>query len=238
VEVTETVAFSGGVDSTALALLMPDARLVFTDTGWEFDHVYEHIDRFEQVTGRKVRKLKNEKFPDGIPQYIKERRFMPNHGARWCTRIFKIEQTERIPLNIAVRADEPATRGNTDFWHKYPLRDEGLTRLDCVEVCIQNDLLPKYPPYAVRGGCKGCFYKRKSEVIAMQMLVPEVVDELRELEESVQDERGRFFHMFPNAGMSIAEIQQQPPLFDFSEAYQQAGDTSDYGIACGLFCNR
>ena len=30
------VALSGGVDSTALALLMPDAELVFTDTGWEF----------------------------------------------------------------------------------------------------------------------------------------------------------------------------------------------------------
>ena len=84
----------------------------------------------------------------------------------------------------------------------------------------------------------GCFYKRKSEITAMNMLVPDVLDELRELEETVQDERGRFFHMFPNVGMSIRDIQEQPPLLDFSEAYQQAFDTSDYGAACGLFCNR
>ncbi len=30
---TDYVALSGGVDSTALALLMPHAELVFTDTG-------------------------------------------------------------------------------------------------------------------------------------------------------------------------------------------------------------
>ena len=39
------VALSGGVDSTALALLMPDAELVFTDTGWEFPELYAHLDR-------------------------------------------------------------------------------------------------------------------------------------------------------------------------------------------------
>jgi len=41
------VAFSGGADSTALALLMKDAELVFTDTGWEFDELYAHIAKFE-----------------------------------------------------------------------------------------------------------------------------------------------------------------------------------------------
>lgn len=39
------VAFSGGIDSTALALAMPDAIPVFTDTGWEFDELYAHIEK-------------------------------------------------------------------------------------------------------------------------------------------------------------------------------------------------
>lgn len=241
----EYVAFSGGVDSTALALLMPDAELLFTNTGWEFPHVYEHLERFELVTGREVTRIVNESYPGGIPEYIEYSKFMPSHGARYCTAKFKIiPMNKYLPdgaiVNVALRADEPARVGNLSecIVVKYPLREKGYTRLDCVKACVEADLLPRYPPYAARGGCKGCFYKRKSEVIAMQMLIPDVVGELRLLEESVQDERGRYFHMFPNVGMSIADIQAQEPLFDFSEAYQQAGDTSDYGQACGLFCNR
>jgi len=240
---TDYIAFSGGIDSTALALLMPDDTPVFTDTGWEFPHVYEHIDRFEQVTGRKVKRLHADDYQNGIPEYIERQRFMPNHGARWCTRIFKIKPLESLlqdgdTLAIALRADEPERAGNWASYARYPLREMGMTRLDCVKTCVENDLLPRYPVYAARGGCVGCFYKRKSEVQAMAALVPEVLDELRQLEESVQDERGRFFYMFPNVGTSIRDVQAQPLLFEADQVYGDALDTGDYGQACGLFCNR
>ena len=245
---SDYVAFSGGVDSTALALLMPDATPIFTDTGWEFDHVYAHLDRFEEMTGRKVIRIKHDDYA-GIPDYIKRQRFMPNHGARWCTTKFKIFPMnkylkERLPatLNIALRADEESRTGNETridgLTIAYPLQGWGMVRQDVLRICVDNDLLPRHFPYAARGGCKGCFYKRKSELIAMQALVPEIMDELRQLEESVQDERGRYFHMFPNAGVSIAMIQAQPPLFDMAAVYAEAANTSDYGPNCGLFCNR
>ena len=240
---TEYVAFSGGIDSTARALLMPDAELVFTDTGWEFPHVYEHIGRFEEVTGREIKRLVYDKYPGGIPDYINQRRFMPSHGARYCTQKFKILPLERWlkefdTLCIALRADEPERGGNWASYARYPLREMGITRIDCVKICAENDLLPRYPVYAARGGCIGCFYKRKSEVQAMAALIPDVLDELRQLEESVQDERGRYFHMFPNVGMSIRDIQKQPLLFEADQVYAAAYDTSNYGQACGLFCNR
>lgn len=242
---TEYVAFSGGIDSTALALLMPDAELVFTDTGWEFPHVYEHLDKFEQVTGRTVQRLMNCDYPDGIPEYIKRRRFMPNHGARYCTEKFKIIPMNKnmppdVTLCVALRADESGRKGNLskDVEIRYPLREWGMTRTDVIKICLDNDLLPRYPVYAARGGCIGCFYKRKSEVQAMAALIPDVLDGLRQLEESVQDERGRYFHMFPNVGMSIRDIQKQPLLFEPEQVYAAAYDTSDYGQACGLFCNR
>jgi len=242
------IAFSGGKDSTALALLVPDATPVFTDTGWEFPHVYEHIERFEQVTGREVVRLRNER--DGtLPDAIKRLRFMPNHGARFCTREFKIEPYNRFikqhlpaELLIGLRADEPDRTGNTTEMEgltiRYPLREQGLTRLDVVRICTEHDLLPRYPVYAARGGCIGCFYKRKSEVQAMIALVPELVDELQALEEEVQDERGRFFHMFPSVGMSISDMRKQPMLLTPDEVYAAASDNSDVGAACGLFCNR
>lgn len=245
------VAFSGGVDSTALALTERDATPVFTDTGWEFPELYAHLERFEQLTGREVVRLRHPKFPGGLPEYIRASSFLPNHGARYCTRMFKVEVLnvwlrERLPaeLLIGLRADEPAEQrvGNLTQLEgltiRYPMRERGEMRHDAVRICLEADLLPRYPVYMARGGCVGCFYKRRSEVQAMIDLVPDVMDELEKLEADVQDERGRYFHMFPNAGVSIAEMRRQPRMFTDVELYRDAADGSDKGPACGLFCHR
>lgn len=247
------VAFSGGADSTALALLMEDATPVFTDTKWEFPELYAHIAKFEQTTGREVVRVTHPRFPGGLPEYIRHAKFMPSHGARFCTRMFKIEAMNAwlesndclpVTLNIALRADEPADQrvGNLSAIDglsiAYPLRTMGYTRNDVLRVCLNHDLLPRYPIYMARGGCTGCFYKRKSEVLAMIALQPAIMDELQVLEEGVQDERGRFFHMFPNVGCSISDLRNQPMLFEPEEVYAAALDKSDVGAVCGLFCNR
>lgn len=209
-------AFSGGIDSTALALTFPEAIPVFTDTGDEFDHVYAHLEKFEQVTGRQVVRIRA---AETLPEYEVRAKFLPNHGARFCTRMFKIEpmnrwlrgedkpavdwhdaarliyghapwlsrpedewdqavialcqrtademnlKRARLPaeLWIGLRADEPADVrvGNlTDMpglTIGYPLRDAGFDRSMCIRVCLANDLLPRNPPYAVRGGVQGLF---------------------------------------------------------------------------------
>lgn len=243
------VAFSGGKDSTALALICPDAIPVFTDTRWEFPQVYKHIAQFERATGRQVIRLQHPDWPGGIPEYIQHSAFLPGHGARWCTRMFKIETYNTFLRNhlpaellIGLRADEPEREGNLTLMDgltiRYPLREQGLKLADVLRICLEHDLLPRREVYMARGGCMGCFYKRKSEVQAMAALCPEILDELQRLEEGVQDERGHFAVMFPNAGVSIREIRQQQYLINPDEVYAQAGDTSDMGAACGLFCNR
>lgn len=247
------VAFSGGKDSTALALLSPDAQPIFTDTGWEFQHVYEHIEKFEAVTGRRVIRVQRQHDgkPDTLPGYIKRYKFLPNHGARFCTREFKIAPfnqylSSHLPASfgIGLRADEPPDLrvGNLSnvegLTIKYPLRDAGIGLADVVRVCLDADLLPRAYPWSARGGCRGCFYKRKAEVQALHHLKPDVLDELQDLEEYVQDQRDGFFHMFPNAGMSIADMRRQPLLFDVNEVYAAAAETDDYGPSCGAFCNR
>ena len=85
------VAFSGGKDSTALALLLPDAVPIFTDTVWEHAPLYEHIARFESATGRRVERVRSKKYADSLPEYIEAKKFLPNFQQRFCTRIFKIE---------------------------------------------------------------------------------------------------------------------------------------------------
>lgn len=242
------VAFSGGIDSTALALSMPTATVVFTDTGDEFDELYAHIDKFEQMTGRPIIRINAD---ETLPEYEVRMKFLPGHGSRYCTRLFKIEPmnrwlVDRLPatLCIGLRADESADDrlGNlTDLQGltiSYPFREWGWNRMDCINKCLEYDLLPRYPVYMARGGCKGCFYKRYAEVKAMAQLVPTVMDELQVREEAVQDERGKFAVMFPNTGRSIAQIKAQPALFNLEEVYQVANETSDKGKACGLFCHR
>lgn len=245
-------AFSGGVDSTALAILSKDATPIFTDTGDEFDVIYEHIDKFEKATGRQVLIIRP---AETLPAYEVRAKFLPNHGARFCTRMFKIEPMNEylgshLPaeLQIGLRADEPPDDrvGNltelAGLSIRYPLRELAYSRADCVKLCLQHDLLPRYPPYMARGGCKGCFYKRRAEVVAMIHLVPDVVDELVSREEAVQHERGKYFHMFSNVGRSVASIrdqyQRQEIMFSLDEIYAQAADSSDKGDNCGLFCHR
>ncbi len=226
--------------------MMPDAQPVFTDTRWEFPALYEHLSLFEIRTGRRVEHLGREQ---SLPEYILERHFLPGHQARFCTRRFKIEVLDewlagRAPceLLIGLRADEPERVGNLsnipDVTVRYPLREMGWTRLDVVAKCLSEGLLPRYPAYMARGGCVGCFYKRRSEVMAMIEMVPDVVDGLQVLEEAVQDERERPVLMFPNTGKTIRQLRAQPRLFSTADLYRDAGDKSDMGAECGLMCNR
>ncbi len=57
------VSLSGGKDSTAMGLMLlergvPVEEFLFVDTGLEYPEIYQTIDRFEEVTGRKVTRLK------------------------------------------------------------------------------------------------------------------------------------------------------------------------------------
>jgi hypothetical protein len=248
--VLKIVSFSGGKDSTALAILEADAMPVFVDTEWEFDEIYQHIERFEKVTGREVLKLKGKDlYGENLPESIKRKRFMPGFKARWCTRMHKVEVIEtwlmdKVPVEmlIGLRADEPERVGHIvcldGLTVRYPLREKGMNYQDVVDLCNQYDLLPEYPAYMARGGCKGCFYKSKNEVLAMRELTPLVYDKLQELEESVQDRRDKYAVMFPNVGMSLKEFRKQPLLFAAKDVFKDAKDTSQKAPACGAFCHR
>jgi len=235
--VTDIVAFSGGKDSTALALLMPEATPVFVDTGAEFPEMYAHIEKFEKVTGREVVRLESEH--GTLLEYMERRRFMPGHQARYCTRLFKIEPFEKMTKHyaVALRADEDRP-GNFSPYVTYPLQEMGIELMDVLQICAEHELLPRYPVYMARGGCINCYYKRKSEVIAMNNFVPEILDKLQDIEESIQDKREKKAIMFPNVGKSIKDLRRQGEMFTPEEVYRDASDKSDYGVNCGLFCNR
>ena len=249
---TSYVSFSGGKDSTALALLYPDAIPAFTDTGWEFPELYEQMHKFERTTGREILRIQPK---ETLPEYIERSKFMPGHGARFCTRMFKIEAfdnwiketsaNDEVELMIGLRWDEPDRRGNfsklENVDYTYPLRDYWRWGIkDVLRLTLEKNLMPRYPVYMARGGCMGCFYKRKAELIAMVHLCLNILKGLMRIEEVVQDERGKFAFMFPNIGMSIRAfiemVLAQSLMFDIETIYSQ--QDTPRGKACGLFCNR
>jgi len=239
-------AFSGGKDSTALALLSPESFPVFTDTGWEPDEIYSHIERFEKATGREVIRIRSKKHKS-LPDLIREKKYLPGFKTRYCTRLFKIEPynefiNDNLPaeLLVGLRADEEERVGNTTLKEglhiRYPLREMGLTESDVLKICSEANLLPEYPTYMSRGGCIGCYFKSKNEVRAMHKLRPDLLDELQDLEESIQDKRTRYAIMFPNIKMSIRDYRKAIDLFHEQE--DDGYDRFKKNTSCGIFCHK
>jgi Phosphoadenosine phosphosulfate reductase family len=250
------ISFSGGVESTTLCLLYgANANAIFADTGFEHEKLYERLDIVQEA----VRKFHNNDFQviklkskhGTLPEYIEKQKFYPSFNARFCTRLFKIEpidnylkqfEEDGVELMIGLNYDEAKSRvGNHATLpfvnYSYPLIQNGITRKMCEEILNKADLHPNFPVYMRRGGCVGCFYKSKKEYEAMVHLSPDEFDTVIALEESIQDKRGKFYHVkkdIPSLRMFKEEIQSQPFLFKPEEVYATVNNET----SCGIFCNR
>jgi 3'-phosphoadenosine 5'-phosphosulfate sulfotransferase (PAPS reductase)/FAD synthetase len=161
------LAFSGGKDSTALALRMAelgeDFELLFTPTGDELPDLQAHLDRVVSATGKRL------VIPPGpsLPKLIEEMNALPSWRMRWCTRLIKvlpcIAYLQKYPgsvLCIGLRADEMGREGLYGEWatYRYPLREWGWTERDVLRYCAERKLMP--PP---RTDCACCPYQRLSD---------------------------------------------------------------------------
>lgn len=250
------IAFSGGVESSTLALLHGyEADALFADAGFEHKPLYDRIGEVQSI----VRAWHSNAFTvhritskhGTLPEYIRKQKFYPSFRARFCTRLFKIEpiddflrQFEHEPggveLLIGLNADEADLRtgnqGALSFvTYRYPLVELGITRAKCKEILSAANLLPNFPPYMQRGGCVGCFYKSKKEFAAMALMAPDEFDQVVALEAAIQDERAEHYHIIekiPN--LKAFEETAQSVLFSADEMYPAVNDAT----ACGIFCNR
>ena len=135
------VAFSGGKDSSALALYLHDperwrralgktglppraplkeAEYVFCDTGTELEETYEYLGRLEAYLGRPIERLSAEAPPGRTPfdhHLDMFGGFLPSPQVRWCTRKLKLEPYEAyvgddpVTSYVGIRGDEPDREG-------------------------------------------------------------------------------------------------------------------------------
>jgi len=253
------IAFSGGVESTTMALLYgKGATAVFTDTGSEHAEMYHRIDLVEKILleihGGDFRLIrlrasvtaKGQKV-SSLTDYVQRMLFFPSGGDRYCTRLFKIAPLDAFlksrgecELMIGLNADETDREGNhglmSNVQYSYPLQVDGYTRQDCVDILSRAGLEPNFPAYMRRGGCIFCPFKSKKEYKAMVHLAPEEINLVRVLEEKAQDVRGKYYRIrqnMPSMGEFI-ETEKNNLFGDLSPYY----DAGDEQYSCGVFCHR
>jgi 3'-phosphoadenosine 5'-phosphosulfate sulfotransferase (PAPS reductase)/FAD synthetase len=185
---------------------------------------------------------------NSLTDYVRKRKFMPSPRQRFCTRLFKIQPIDNflasqgdVELMIGLNLDEAQARtGNhglqPNVKYTYPLVDSEMDRSDCEELLGHYGLLPDFPPYMDRGGCKFCPFKSKKEYAAMVHFAPEEIEEVRELEELIQDERNKYYRIRANMPKlaDFISMEKNNLIGNLSQYYTDNGERK----SCGVFCHR
>ena len=157
----KTVSFSGGADSTAVAILLhergEDFELLFSDTGAELPETFWTVTEVARKLGRKLHVVSGGSFFQHLAGFGY---LLPSIQRRWCTRLLKRAPLDRyvdalganVEVAIGIRADEP--KRIRDDGKLYPLVDAGLNKGDVLALCKKHDLLN--PIYSWRSSCS-CF---------------------------------------------------------------------------------
>jgi len=175
--VRQIVAFSGGKDSTAMALRLHELgesfALLFTPTGDELPELREHIARMVARIGCELIVPPNRSLYEWIATY----RALPNFRMRWCTRQIKIEPCIAYllahpgsTLLVGLRADEEARLGLYGAYatYRYPLREWGWRMRD-----VRRYLAAHGVEVPRRTDCALCYDQRLSEWYRLWKAHPE-----------------------------------------------------------------
>jgi hypothetical protein len=257
------ISFSGGVESTTMCVLYgKGATAIFSDAGAENKEMYERLDYcekrlkeihdgdFELVRIKPNVKVKGI-FVDNLTDAIIGWSFMPTKQMRWCTGKFKIipidnylSQFEQCELMIGLNADEEKREGNwgllSNVNYRYPLQDDGLNRDDCKVILAEHGLLPNFPIFMQRGGCKYCIFKSLSEWKALYIFDKATFYECKDLEIKVQDKRQKFFaiSMTKKSLQQIEDdVNNEIALWGY-DAVVDMYKTVTVSEPCGAFCHR
>jgi hypothetical protein len=184
----QVVAFSGGKDSTAVALRMAergeDFDLLFNVVGGEFKSLLDHVARVAALVGKTLHATDPGFSLKGL---IEGYESLPSHRMRWCTRQLKIEPTKAWLLThpgtvlcVGLRADEEAREGGLygeDVTYRCPLREWGWGLAE-VEgyLGVRGVLIPR------RTDCPLCYDQRLSEWYALWHDHPDLWEEGERLE--------------------------------------------------------
>lgn len=196
------VALSGGKDSTAMALRLMeieprDYQFVCTPTGNELPEMISHWLRLGELLGKPILPVTSGMSLGGL---IKRQTMLPNHRARWCTRMLKLEPyyrwlAEQRPAvsYVGLRADE-GDRAGMDFpdangiTMRFPMKEWGWN-----EEHVWSYLEQRGVKIPARTDCAWCYHQTLGEWWRLWNLHPALYQEAIDMEESVSAERGETY---------------------------------------------
>ena len=164
--VKQVISFSGGKDSTAMALEMLERgeeihSIVAFDTGWEFPQMMDHWGKFEKYTGIKLERVHPKQPFDywlfdrpvrrrGESEIYRLGNGWPSPMRRWCTREkvnaigrhFK-SITKPFIVSIGYAADETKrldkpTLKEKPYDVRYPLIEWGVDEAQALQICKKH----------------------------------------------------------------------------------------------------
>lgn len=228
----QVLSLGGGVQSTALLLMVRDGKLpmpdicIHSDTGSEYPHTEEIIDycksicesiglRFEIVSSHRGK----------LHEDYMRLKTVPVIGVRSCTTNFKIFPQRRLIRKIVgkkngvllaecwlgITTDESKRKINSDMkWigNKFPLLDViPTTRRECLQILQKEGLDVK------KSACFCCPYQGSKGFIKLRRTNPDLFKICLEMEELYHSRFGEGKSLTP--GISTLKSLEMPSLFSF-----------------------
>jgi 3'-phosphoadenosine 5'-phosphosulfate sulfotransferase (PAPS reductase)/FAD synthetase len=247
----QVLSFGGGVQSTAMVLLIKEGKLpkpdliIHSDTGSEMPHTEPIIKAIENISNELNIPFKIVKSHRGrLHQDYINRSTVPVVGIRSCTLNFKVfpqrREIRKIVGNnkgvllaecwLGITTDEEKRRIDSDLkWigNKFPLLDDyRLSRKDCLEICIKHNLNVK------KSGCFCCPYQGKKGFINLYRNHPDLFDICLTMEKNYQNRFKVKKSLTPN--LSTLKDLQISDLFTFGGEIIQEDESNCNSGGCFL----
>lgn len=241
-------SFSGGRSSAMMIQKMDltNALVVFCNTGKEMPETLDFVDRCEKEWGipiiwleyRAVRKYEVVTYEtasragEPFAQLIKERKYLPNMVARFCTSELKVLTIERYLKDqgydewdtaVGIRADEPRRVAKMRDKPGYftPLADSGITSQDVIKYWSEQTFDLDLPASGFYSNCDLCFLKGYG---IKQSLVNEDATKAKWWDEQEKLIGARFRKDQPSYESMIVKSSDQEDLFGFDSISCFCGD--------------
>ena len=168
------VSFSGGADSTALAIYLADRgedfALLMADTGAELPETYWIAPRVARELGKPLVVVSAATFYERL---VNRGFYLPGPVVRWCTRELKqipinafIKAQGECLMSIGIRADEEHRLANgpsnkpANCEYDRPLVDAGMGKDEVRALCESRDLLSPAYRWRTNTSCFCCPFQR------------------------------------------------------------------------------
>jgi len=209
------VSFSGGADSTALAIYLADKgedfTLVFADTGAELPETYWIVPRVARALGKPLVVVSG---PTFYQRLVGWGFLLPSAGIRWCTRELKMDPLDTISrtMMVGICADEDHRMPDA---HR-PLVDAGIGKAEARAMVEERDLLNPCYRWRSNTSCFCCPFQRKSDWRNLQQEHPDLYALAEEWEEQSKLTSPNTKHQWAE-GFSLRQLrmanEQQVELF-------------------------